>query len=294
MRQCFGLDGFWLPACWELRFWRGCLPVEGIWQKIHCPATTAAPADCVAVRRFVVAGVSLLALATADVWRSRDAESALLTLWTLGTFAFCWILNWTASGRTILPMAPAVSILIFRRLQQQTANSSRLHLPGKLVPLVLAGLLAVAVSWADARLANTARLAAKEIHSRYRASKSTLWFTGHWGFQYYMESYGFKPYDTQHPRIGPSDVLIVPLNNLNLPPSFMRWYSKCAKFDVASSRLLATMHPAVEAGFYTSEWGLLPFAVGPVPDERYFIASGAVVNEGGKGDITDIYGSDKK
>ena len=169
-----------------------------------------------------------------------------------------------------------------------------LHLPGKLVPLVLAGLLAVAVSWADARLANTARLAAKEIHSRYRASKSTLWFTGHWGFQYYMESYGFKPYDTQHPRIGPSDVLIVPLNNLNLPPSFMRWYSKCAKFDVASSRLLATMHPAVEAGFYTSEWGLLPFAVGPVPDERYFIASGAVVNEGGKGDITDIYGSDKK
>ncbi len=103
---------------------------------------------------FVGAGFSLLVLAIADLWQSRDAESALLALWTLGTLAFCWIFNWTINGRTMLSMAPAASILIFRRIQQRAEISTDRHLPGKLLPLVLAGLLAAATTWADSRLAN--------------------------------------------------------------------------------------------------------------------------------------------
>jgi 4-amino-4-deoxy-L-arabinose transferase-like glycosyltransferase len=228
---------------------------------------------------FVVAGVSVLILVAGDLWRSRDAESVLLALWTLGTLAFCWIFNWSVNGRTILPIAPAVGILIFRRIQQRAGYSPGRHWLAKVVPLLLAGGLAMAVSWADCRFANSTRTAATVILGRYGAEKARVWFIVGWGFYHYMQSYGFKVYETSHPRIGPRDILVVPLNSPGVPDSITAWRSRCTAFDVVSSRIVTTMYPALGAGFYTSQWGPLPFAFGPVPHERYFIVSGAVFNE---------------
>jgi hypothetical protein len=227
---------------------------------------------------FVVAGISLVILVAADLQRSRDADSALLALWTLGTLTYCWICNWAVNGRTILPIAPAVGILIFRRIEQQTGFAGRRFF-AKALPLILAGCLAMGVSWADYRLAGVARVAAGVIFGRYGADKSRVWFVPTWGFTYYMTSYGFNSYDAGPAWMKPHDVLVVPLNSPYLPGSMMAWRRNCTAFDVVSSRVLTTMHSALGAGFYSSEWGPLPFAFGPVPDERYFIISGAVVNE---------------
>ena len=116
---------------------------------------------------FVVAGVGLLWLPLADLWHARDAQSALLALWVGGTFIFCWIFNWTINGRSILPMAPAVSILIARRIGRYAKPSTHRVFSWGFLPLVPVGLLAVAVTWADTRWADTARAAAREIHKRY-------------------------------------------------------------------------------------------------------------------------------
>ena len=43
-----------------------------------------------------------------------------------------------------------------------------------------------------AALANTTRVAAVAIHDRYGNSRQSLWFEGHWGFQYYLEARGAK------------------------------------------------------------------------------------------------------
>ena len=81
------------------------------------------------------------------------------------------------------------------------------------MPLVFVGLLALAVTWADTRLANAARTAATQIRDQYGGRKSTVQFTGHWGFQYYMESYGFTAIDGKGVRMAPGDILILPENN---------------------------------------------------------------------------------
>jgi hypothetical protein len=227
---------------------------------------------------FVVAGVSLVILVAADLQRSRDPDSVLLTLWTLGTLTYCWLCNWSVNGRTILPIAPAVGILIFRRIEQQAGFTGR-HFLAKVLPLILAACLAMGVSWADCRLANAARAAAGVVLARYGAEKSRVWFTPTWGFTYYMTSYGFNCYDAGHPQIEPRDVLVVPLNSPTVPESITAWQRNCTAFDVVSSNVLTTMHPALGAGFYSSEWGPLPFAFGPVPHERYFVISGEVFNE---------------
>ena len=64
---------------------------------------------------WVVGGISILAMAVEDARRRRDAVSGLLLLWIVGTFAFTVFVNWTVNGRSILPMAPAVGILLARR-----------------------------------------------------------------------------------------------------------------------------------------------------------------------------------
>ena len=175
---------------------------------------------------FVAAGVGLLALTTADLWQNRDAESALLVLWLLGTFVFCWFINWMSSTATILPMVPAANILIVRRIQRHAGRS------WQFVPLAFVALLAMAVAWADLCVADTARLAASEIRDRYGRGRGAVLFAGHWGFQYYMEAYGFKPIDygstaahREGTRVRPGDIIILPENNTNVeyPP---RWLAQ--------------------------------------------------------------------
>ncbi len=65
---------------------------------------------------FIVAGVSVMALAAADVWKRRDADSLLLMLWVLGTFIFTGFVNWTINARSVLPLIPAAGILLARRV----------------------------------------------------------------------------------------------------------------------------------------------------------------------------------
>jgi 4-amino-4-deoxy-L-arabinose transferase-like glycosyltransferase len=214
-------------------------------------------------------GISLLALAAADHWQRRDAGSVLLVLWIVGTFVFTWILNWTVNGRSILPMVPAAGILLVRRIERRLGSSVGKRLRLQWWPLVPTGLLALAVVWADVQLAGTARAAAGEIHDRYKGERGTVWFQGHWGFQYYMESRGGKAIDVKGSRLAPGDLVVIPNNNTNLFPIRPEWFLRIARSEQPGCRWLATMNPVVGAGFYADVWGPLPFAVGSVPPEYY-------------------------
>jgi hypothetical protein len=226
---------------------------------------------------FVAAGVGLLALTTADLWQNRDAESALLVLWMVGTFVFCWLINWMSNARTILPLVPAANILIVRRIQRHASRSQQL------VPLAFVALLAMAVAWADLCVADTARLAASEIRDRYGRGRGAVLFAGHWGFQYYMEAYGFKPIDYgfhavhgEGTRVMPDDIVILPENNTNVesPP---RWLAQRAKLQFVSCPVLATVCNETGADFHGG-WGPLPFAIGSVPPERYYVMTPDLTN----------------
>ena len=61
---------------------------------------------------WALGGVGVLAVAFGDIHARRDADAWLLGLLVAGTFFFAAFLNWTVNGRTILPMAPAVAILL--------------------------------------------------------------------------------------------------------------------------------------------------------------------------------------
>ena len=211
----------------------------------------------------------MLALAIADLLHRRDAHSWLLALWVLGTFSFTAFFNWTVNGRSILPMAPAVGILIARRLEKNFPYGHKVWSQGVVIGLAAGAALSLLVARSDFLLARAVRESARETCSEWRAGGRTLWFQGHWGFQYYMEQSGAMAIDLAKPSLATGDTFVVPVNNVNLVPPKPGTATLREMLSVPGPRWLTTCSLATGAGFYdASTWEPLPFACGRVPPEK--------------------------
>ena len=220
---------------------------------------------------FTLAGINLLALAITDYISRKDSTSMLLLLWVLGTFLFGSLINWTINGRTLLPIAPAAGILIMRRVESRSTT-----IPGSVswksfFPLILGAVLSMLIAYADYQLANTIRADTATLTTKYRSIRSNIWFEGHWGFQYYMESFGCQAIDIQTTKIPRGDFIIIPKSNTALfpiPDSYAPMYDSLLTYPLT---WLTTMNTRGRAGFYSDIWGPVPFIFGNTPPERYHV-----------------------
>jgi hypothetical protein len=217
---------------------------------------------------WVAAGTAILILAIDDLRAHRDPLALLLILWILGTTVFATYVNWALNGRSILPMIPAVAVVLLRRLNREPGA-------GRVLPTILvpAALLSLAVTYADYCTANANRIAAEQIAREWSSPPGRpVWFQGHWGFQYYFQAAGGRPWDFESSAGRPGDLLVIPFNNcLTLPPT--DFATEVGRLDVEACRWAATMYPFVGAGYYACsfDWRPLPFAFTMVPAERVFI-----------------------
>jgi 4-amino-4-deoxy-L-arabinose transferase-like glycosyltransferase len=263
------------PALWRLRTWGwgvigATILLPTTWILAGTMASAESPA-CVGITLlwtlFILGGLAVLALPILDWKRHRNAAALMLLLWVWGTFVFC-ILNWTINGRSILPMVPAVAILLLRRVEFVRISANL-----RLVPFFgVTALLSLLVAFADFRLADSARAAATEIRSKFAiTSSATVWFQGHWGFQYYAQASGFRAFDSTQPQTRPGDLMVMPLNNTNLKPIPENTFERMAVIEVPVFPGIASVSRPLGAGFYTDIVGPLPFAFGAVPPEKYYV-----------------------
>jgi len=221
---------------------------------------------------FMLAGVNLLALALSDTARRRDLPSVLLLLWVLGTFVFSAFVNWSVNVRTMMPMAPAVGIIIARRLEDRWNGRVRITAWAPLLPALVVSLM---VTWADYSLANAVRHAARSIYARYslqsEGSGRGLWFQGHWGFQHYVERAGGRIIDWKASRIRQGDIVVIPVNNYDIDILPMGSLALVERVDIPLFSGVATMYEPSGAGFYSSRGGPLPYAFGTGFEDTYLI-----------------------
>jgi 4-amino-4-deoxy-L-arabinose transferase-like glycosyltransferase len=226
---------------------------------------------------MVISGISVLILTFIDYWKSKEVDSLLLLLWVLGTFIFVAFINWSVNGRSVLPMIPAVSIVMVRRIEKRSAFV-KLSFFKSVLPLVPAFIVVMLLVWADYAWANSSRSAVKTISEEFKNSHNTVWFQGHWGFQYYMEKEGHTAYnyyeygfDFEKFRPAAEDVIVCPFNNSNVRSLPQESFFLKKSFEIIPSRWLATLNFSVGAGFYADIWGPMPFAAGRVFPEKYDI-----------------------
>ena len=219
---------------------------------------------------LAIAGINVLALTIGEFRRRKgDAVSLFLFCWCAITFIFATFVNWSVNARSILPMAPAIGVLLARRLDRLAPARKSYSL---YMPLVLAVALSLYITFCDYRLANSARSAANEAYVKYNSMSKYLLFQGHWGFQYYMELKGGMPADIEMLQHIKHAILIIPENNTNLfsLPQGLRGI-KLGEIEYVMPIYIATMSKDRGAGFYADTWGPLPFSFGVVQPETYDI-----------------------
>lgn len=220
----------------------------------------------------IAAGLAILSLGGLEFRKWRDPDSLFLGLWVFGTFIFTGFVNWTINARSILPLIPAAGILLARRLDKVSVDSTRPLQRKVVLALALSGVVSLWLAKADADWANSAKEAAVFIHQQTQNQPGTVWFQGHWGFQYYMQALGARPVDFLRTAMDRGDVLVVPENNADA------YRVPTAQF-IASTNLLqiklpqpiSTMRWRSGAAFYSSFYGPLPFAFGTSETERYYV-----------------------
>jgi hypothetical protein len=210
---------------------------------------------------FVTGGAVVLILATLDALRNKSPDALFLFLWIAGTFVFVAGVNWTVSGRNLLPIVPPAALVVVRRLETRPQGLRYFW-----CPLGLSLVVALLVTRADFQLADSARRAATLVNQSLPAHPGPVYFEGHWGFQYYMEQSGAKPLILQPLRLTHDQLIVSPLfsSSLSLAHADM-----LRKVSVSASPWISLMDSSAGAGFYSDNWGPAPYIFGPTKAQEY-------------------------
>lgn len=215
---------------------------------------------------FIAGGISVLLLAIADYIKERSPDSLLLLLWVAGTFWFNAFENWTMNARSILPMVPAVAILVARRLDRVgVAGNPKLQRSVVFV-LVVSGILSLWLARADSELADSGRTAALLIRQK---TSGNLWFIGHSGFQYYMELLGARPFDRDYPQTKKGDYVAIP--QAWPRDTTLQFHGTKEDIMIPIPAHASTNSPDRSAGFYHSYSFVMPYIFDRIHPERYVI-----------------------
>ncbi len=218
-----------------------------------------------------LAGANFVALVVYDLWGNRNTDSLLLFLWSIGTLIFTCFLNWSINGRSILPLVPVLGIVIMRHFDRSGALDHVRASWRILLPLVPAAIIALGVTWADYIYADSARSAAVQINNTYKNASGTLWFQGHWGFQYYMEKLGGKAIDAGHPALAEGDLVIIPSNVSRIFPMRQDRMFLLSEYRFPMYTYITTQNEDAGAGFYSDVFGPFPFVIGYKTVEKYTV-----------------------
>jgi tetratricopeptide (TPR) repeat protein len=223
------------------------------------------------VMLLTAGGLHLLGLVGAEAWRGRDINTLVLVLWIGSGLIFASVLNWTVNARSFLPIAPAVAILLVRRLGATRGKS----MPGgRLVwPLIPAAAIALSLVIADFQLANSARTAAERMAAKYKPANDRMWFESFGGFEYYMEKLGGQPLDVERSLLQPGDRVVVPWLSggfVSFPAGSVGWVGGFGAAPFSWMNLMASSRRGA-AGFYDANSGPVPFVIGGIPVQDYFV-----------------------
>ncbi len=216
-------------------------------------------------------GAGLMVLTLHQLNRLRDRDTLFLALWIGGTYCFTQFVNWGINARTILPMVPALAIVVCRAIERREPRPREALRVA--VPVVIGGAITFAVAIADYCQALAGKTAAAHIAEIVPAPADghRLLFTGHWGFQWYMEKIGGTCFDDHTARADVGDWVVMALNNYGLVRFSTHKLNVAGNFGVPITWFISTHSLETGSGFYFAGNTQLPFIVSPVPQEMFIL-----------------------
>lgn len=125
--------------------------------------------------------------------------------WLLGAMAFIVLFAPFVAVRHILIVVPVVLLIlnigVFVRMAKKWL----------VIGMLATVFLGVTLGISDWIYADTYRVQAKKIGEKLRTKReNTIWYLGHWGWQWYASREGLKLYDYKLAKLKVGDILVVP------------------------------------------------------------------------------------
>lgn len=238
----------------------------------------------------LTSGILVLRMAVGTYHREKTAEYALLSLLVLGTFVFAGFVNWAINARALLPMAPAVAIILLQNSRATVTGVNGLKVAAA---LGLGAAVSIAILLGDYRQAEHDKKAAIRIEKMTAEYGGKRAFHGEWGFRAYLIERGFEQIDvdiiaeelkmagqgyTLAELLGaatPRDMGLVggdifAVGGLRPRVAFEDNGFELVKIlDQDRQVWISTMNRDAGAGFYYASFGTLPYVFGPAQLEDY-------------------------
>jgi hypothetical protein len=199
----------------------------------------------------LASGLALIVRWTLSLWKKRTEDSGWLAAWGLAFFGGAVLVFFAGSARYLLPLAPAVILLVVRQ-----SKRSRLLWGAAAVNLCVGLLLASA----NYEHAEKYRTTAREIEPLL--GERRVWTNAEWGLRYYLERVGAEPLERDQP-VYPGAVVITSEAAGVFPYSA----SGGDRRDVLRTELRNTVPVRLfgldtRSGYSSSALGILPFDLG--------------------------------
>jgi 4-amino-4-deoxy-L-arabinose transferase-like glycosyltransferase len=149
------------------------------------------------------------------------------------------------------------------------------------VILISTGAMGLVTAIADYEFANANRKITNYCVNNIKTGEdSNIWFLGHWGFQYYMEKKGFKPYEENSNEPKGGDFLVCsslawPQRMSDKLKSRLSLYDKVQYRGIIPIRIMHNQY-GKHANFYSYSnygigYGILPFSISTFPIDEFKI-----------------------
>jgi len=135
---------------------------------------------------------------------------------------------------------------------------------------VLTGIISLSAAVADFQYAGIYRDFAENTSKQF--VKQKIWFTGEWGFRYYMEQNDAHYLYINDNRPQQGDIVVIPSLPCptSLPDLFKRMTLK-ETVRIGSAFPMRIMNNTAKAAFYSHGWGFLPYSFSPAYLEEFRI-----------------------
>jgi 4-amino-4-deoxy-L-arabinose transferase-like glycosyltransferase len=242
---------------WCLLRWRRILGGRIVWMAV--PTTlwllvNAGRGVEVALGLAVAVGILAICDAVAEGWQAHDARRLALSCWLLIALPLLFYIH--LPPKYLVASAPAGALLLARATLQSTQPRARMI--GAFVG-AMGLVLGILIVRADVNLARVERRAARtEIVPRVAAGQH-VWFSGHWGFQWYAEQAGARPLVRNPRSASAGDIVLVDEQAFN--QGLINDYPHRRLLSVVADPSPGgrIMNREVNAGFYSNDWGDLPW-----------------------------------
>ncbi|MBI3298801.1 MAG: glycosyltransferase family 39 protein [Elusimicrobia bacterium] len=207
---------------------------------------------------------AFLAAAAAGTLVSLARGRAVWTAWAGAVLFLLAVVYWSVLARLSMFLVPPLVFAACERLERRNVLAAA---------LALSCLLSAGLSAVDYRYAAAQREQAVLIKEEFLDRGRAVWYSGHWGFQQYMDAAGARQIDRgrggwEQAKAG--DLAVIPRVNSNVafPPDGVPETAVRRRVEHRLPLRLISGWDG-QGGFYSNTFGFLPYSVSTEPLEEF-------------------------